>query len=426
MDQRFQNSIIQVIRRFSPEHWGANEQTVWSTAKCLKRIGIHTAIYTTSALSQPGRDIRDEIEINRFNYFYPQIGLNKLKSRQLDLKGGNPYSASLLRAVLKTPCRIVHCHTHSRLAAGVRLIAKLKNIPYIVSLNSGAFAMPQSEHENLADSRESWGRYGFALDRLFKPKMVLKDAGGIICPSYDEFIAIRKAYPLKPCLYLPVGIDPKPFNVDVNLDIKKKYGIDECKFVLLCSGRIDSQKNQRLLIDLLSHFTTETSGNFHLILMGHFANPTYVMALKHQISELKVDQHVTWSGNLQHNSEELIACYQQADALIIPSTHDPMGLPVLEAWANRLPVIAAKTGALNSLLDDQHTGLLFDPFCKGDIESAVRTLRAQPALRTRIIEKGEAKLNQRFLWKHHIQKLRSFYEEIEVLHASHAKSRLIC
>jgi glycosyltransferase involved in cell wall biosynthesis len=177
---------------------------------------------------------------------------------------------------------------------------------------------------------------------------------------------------------------------------------------------------------LLSHFTAEASGSFHLILMGHLANRDYFEALKRQISALKLDQHVTWSGNLQHNSEELIACYQQADVLVIPSTHDPIGLPVLEAWANRLPVIAAKTGALNSLLDDQHTGLLFDPLCKGEIESAVRTLRAQPALRARIIEKGAVKLKQRFLWKHHIQKLRSFYEEIEVLHASHAKSRLIC
>jgi glycosyltransferase involved in cell wall biosynthesis len=426
MDQRYQNCVIQVVRRFSPDHWGANEQTVWSTAKCLNRSGTHTTIFATSALCTPGRETRDEIEINRFNYFYPQIGLNKHKSRQLDLKGGNPYSASLLRALLKTPCRMVHCHTHSRLAAGVRVVAKLKNIPYIVSLNSGAFAMPQSEHENLTSASESWVRYGFALDRLFKPKMVLKDAGGIICPSYDEFVAVRKAYPLKPCLYLPVGIDPTPFNVEVELDIKKKYGIDASKFVLLCSGRIDNQKNQRLLIDLLSHFTAEAPGSFHLILMGHLANRDYFKALKRQISALKLDQHVTWSGNLQHNSEELIACYQQADVLVIPSIHDPMGLPVLEAWANRLPVIAAKTGALNSLLDDQHTGLLFDPFCKGEIEGAVRTLRAHPALKARIIEKGEAKLNQRFLWKHHMQKLRSFYEEIEVLHASHAKSRLIC
>lgn len=80
MDQRYQNCVIQVVRRFSPDHWGANEQTVWSTAKCLNRSGTHTTIFATSALCTPGRETRDEIEINRFNYFYPQIGLNKHKS----------------------------------------------------------------------------------------------------------------------------------------------------------------------------------------------------------------------------------------------------------------------------------------------------------------------------------------------------------
>jgi glycosyltransferase involved in cell wall biosynthesis len=53
--------------------------------------------------------------------------------------------------------------------------------------------------------------------------------------------------------------------------------------------------------------------------------------------------------------------YAQADALLFPSHMDTFGYVVLEAMAHGLPVLAPGHLALNEIVRDGHTGLLFPP-----------------------------------------------------------------
>jgi glycosyltransferase involved in cell wall biosynthesis len=53
--------------------------------------------------------------------------------------------------------------------------------------------------------------------------------------------------------------------------------------------------------------------------------------------------------------------YAQADALLFPSHMDTFGYVVLEAMAHGLPVLAPGHLALNEIIRDGHTGLLFAP-----------------------------------------------------------------
>lgn len=426
MTQAQANQVIQIVRRFSLEHWGAGEQTAWQTAKLLKRAGIPSTVYATAALEQAGREVVDQIVIQRFKYFYPFLGLTPSRRQALDLKGGNPYSLSLLKALWHSPGKLFHCHMHARLAAGVRVISKLKKVPYVVSLHSGAYRLPQSEQRDLITRSQGWGRYGFVLDQVFKPQRVLDDASGIICPSYDEFTAARKAFPLKPVLYLPGGVDPERFTQTVSLDVRAKYGIEPNKYLLLCSGRIDSQKNQLVLLNLMRELARHPSHEFHLILMGHLSNPSYFEQIRQCVKRDHLERDVTLITGLHSHSEELAAVYQQADALIIPSIHDPLGLPVMEGWISRLPVLAAKTGGLAHLVDDYETGMLFNPYCKRSLGEALNTLIQQPELRARLIHQGYQKVCKHFLWQHHIEKLRSFYEEIDIAFSSQSTSHLMC
>ena len=52
----------------------------------------------------------------------------------------------------------------------------------------------------------------------------------------------------------------------------------------------------------------------------------------------------------------------KATYLVVPSIwHETFGLIVIEAFANGLPVIASRIGALAELVKDNYTGLLFEP-----------------------------------------------------------------
>ena len=59
------------------------------------------------------------------------------------------------------------------------------------------------------------------------------------------------------------------------------------------------------------------------------------------------------------DEERLQACYAAADLFVMPSCHEGFCIPVLEAMAQNLPVIAAHAGALSETVGD--AGVLFTP-----------------------------------------------------------------
>jgi teichuronic acid biosynthesis glycosyltransferase TuaC len=66
-----------------------------------------------------------------------------------------------------------------------------------------------------------------------------------------------------------------------------------------------------------------------------------------------------------------------ADAFVLPSWHEGLGLSAVEAGAASVPVIGARTGGLADLLADD-CGFLFTPRDVGQLAQALRDLRADP------------------------------------------------
>lgn len=79
---------------------------------------------------------------------------------------------------------------------------------------------------------------------------------------------------------------------------------------------------------------------------------------------------VQWLG--RRSPEQVQALMGEALALIVPSQwHEPFGLVAIEAFAHGTPVIAARAGALPEIVDDQRTGLVFEPGSVLDLSSQV-------------------------------------------------------
>ena len=77
---------------------------------------------------------------------------------------------------------------------------------------------------------------------------------------------------------------------------------------------------------------------------------------------------VRWFKHLPDN--ELRAVLQDSIALVFPSLHEGFGLPVLEAFASRTPVIASNTTSLPEVAGD--AALLIDPHDEEAIADAMR------------------------------------------------------
>ena len=78
-----------------------------------------------------------------------------------------------------------------------------------------------------------------------------------------------------------------------------------------------------------------------------------------------------------------------------PTTyHEPKGLYILEAWANRVPVVQPRHGSFPELIDSTGGGLLFEPGNVADCVEKLLQLLTNPKLRSEHGEKGRVGTHQ--------------------------------
>jgi len=92
-------------------------------------------------------------------------------------------------------------------------------------------------------------------------------------------------------------------------------------------------------------------------------------ALSFQIEELKRKWDLNVFNLGQLSSSEVCALYDQSSALIYPSTTESLGLPLIEANARQLPIIAAELDYVRDIVEPVQT---FDPSSRTSIARAVR------------------------------------------------------
>ncbi|HFD14976.1 MAG TPA: glycosyltransferase family 1 protein [Rhodospirillales bacterium] len=101
-----------------------------------------------------------------------------------------------------------------------------------------------------------------------------------------------------------------------------------------------------------------------------------------------------------------------AAVLVMPSLwEEPFGIPVIEAMAAGLPVVASDAGAFPETVAHDRTGLLVS---RGDSEAlaaALDRLLADPELRRRFGVAGRTRARELFTWNHLVVRLEVIYRE---------------
>jgi glycosyltransferase involved in cell wall biosynthesis len=405
-------TVPQVLRRFVFEEWGGTETVVWNTSKKLQQKGHNVEILATRALSDVVQETVEELPVKRFDYQYPYLNLSRHAAAVLDKKGGNPYTPALYRYLLRYPdVDMYHCHTMNRMANTVRRVALKRKVPYVISFHGGFFTVPQSEIDEMMKPLQGALNYGKFLDIAYQNHRYLQDASGIICVGYSEYEATREKYPDKIVTYLPNGVDIDRFELCGDNGFRQQYGIPEERTVLLCVSRIDYQKNQKRLIDLLPRLRARDV-DAHVVLIGPVTSESYRHTIEAAIQQHDVASRVTIIPGLQPGDDTLIQAYHAADYFVLPSVHEPFGIVTLEAWASHLPVIVHHVGGLQKLVTDGETGLFFHNDDVDDLERAFFTYYDQPALQRNIIHKAYSEVCSTYSWSRITDTLVDFYNEV--------------
>ena len=117
-----------------------------------------------------------------------------------------------------------------------------------------------------------------------------------------------------------------------------------------------------------------------------------------------VADRVRLLGNLPQ--DELIACYNAADVLVLASSREGLPNVVLESLACGTPVIATPVGGIPELIDSEDAGYLLAERSAVAIATAVRAIAARPRDRLKVAAQAA-----RFGWEPTIGALRRIIRE---------------
>jgi glycosyltransferase involved in cell wall biosynthesis len=156
-------------------------------------------------------------------------------------------------------------------------------------------------------------------------------------------------------------------------------------------GRIVDQKQHGVLLDACALLRQRLPDAFRLDIVGTREGP-FAVELDARIATLGLGGIVRWTGFLT-DRERL---YGDLDILVAPAVDEPFGLTVPEAGSYGLPVVAARSGAFPELVEDERTGLLFEPGDAPGLARALERLVVDAALRRRLGEAARAHVGARF------------------------------
>ena len=174
---------------------------------------------------------------------------------------------------------------------------------------------------------------------------------------------------------------------------------------ILTLGGLDPRKNTKLVINKFIELKNEHRLQAKLVIAGV---PNW-----RQTDFFKIVQQNGFSEDVIFmdfvSEKELALLYNAASVFLYPSLYEGFGIPLLEAMACGVPVIASNTTSIPEIVDD--AALLIDPANGEELKSALGRLLADRRLRDVFIERG---LNQakKFSWKRMAQETLGIYEKV--------------
>ncbi|QBG45871.1 glycosyltransferase family 1 protein [Verrucomicrobia bacterium S94] len=404
--------VIHVTRRFTPKKWGGTEHVVFSISREMMRRGISNTVFCTDMLATSGTQWFGKVPVKRFRYCFPWFFLSRAARKKLELKGGSPLSLPLFFALLaEKDISLIHTHVQKRLGGMARTAARLKKIPYVVSLHGGFFSVPPEQLEKMTEPFRGKPEWGRVFGALLGSRRVLEDADAIICVGRNEAEEAGKRFPEKPVYYLPNGVDVRRFSEADGEAFRKKYGFRPQEKIVLCVSRIDYQKNQLGLVRAFSAFA-ENHPDHRLVLIGPVTVEAYRDTLENEIQTLGLSGRVTVIEGLSPLDPLLPSAYKAAEMFVLPSVHEPFGIVVLEAWAAGVPVVASRVGGIPGFVEHRRTALLTEPGDDDALREGMEILAEDIALRSDLSRCAFGEVATTYDWSKITDRLLVVYEEV--------------
>ncbi|HNW93306.1 MAG TPA: glycosyltransferase family 4 protein [bacterium] len=169
---------------------------------------------------------------------------------------------------------------------------------------------------------------------------------------------------------------------------------------ILFVGRLVARKGVDVLLRAFAIFCQSVSG-WKLVIIGDGPQRGKLEMIARG---LDMDEDIVFRGRVSH--DELRAAYAAATLFALPAVSDTagetegLGVVLLEALHNRVPVVASRIGGITDVITDDGTGALVPPGDAAALAAALVALARDPARAARLADDGAALLRGPFAWEH--------------------------
>ncbi len=294
------------------------------------------------------------------------------------------YQRDLVSKINKYKPDVAHQHGLWMYPSLVGFQLTKHRIPYIVS--------PHGMLDGWALKNSSWKK---SIARFLYEDRNLAGARCIQALCLSEMRSMRAIGIKSPIAVIPNGID-----------IPKLSGLDKPKWsqpmpsdakVALFLGRIHPKKG---LVELLKAWSlckrnSETSpSNWMLVISGWDQNG-HEEELKKITSQLGISENVKFIG--PSFNDEKAACFQHADAFILPSYSEGLPIAALEAWSYGLPVLMTPQCNLPEGFD-AGAAIHIDPISSSIAQGLYRLFKMSDSDRVVMGARGLSLVKEKFQW----------------------------
>ena len=208
--------------------------------------------------------------------------------------------------------------------------------------------------------------------------------GAIADSEFNAAELRREGFPSVAAIALLVDLDrirSHKWNVGLQRQVSK------IKTVMF-AGNFMEHKGQLDLVRMFSVLARTSRLPVQLVMPGGTVSPSYRAQVEAEIANLGLSDVVGLMGKC--DDEDLYAIYRAADLYVSLSKHEGFGMPLVEAMAFDVPVLAADAGSVAATLNGG--GVVLDERDRFAVAAATKLMLEEPSLRTAITRSQRAAL----------------------------------
>lgn len=210
------------------------------------------------------------------------------------------------------------------------------------------------------------------------------------------------------------GLDTSFLDENLQTDINplfQKLDIKSKEYIAFI-GTFEARKNIERLIEAFAIFKKKVSASedIKLLIVGKASYGMFSDRNQHiqdLIERLDLRDEIKLSGFV--SDQELPLLYRNASLIAFPSLYEGFGLPIIEGFASKVPVLTSNLCAMSEIGGD--AVILIDPYNVEDMAEKLIQVMADQELRNQLINKGLDRLKL-FSWKQSANQMLKEIEEI--------------